>query len=346
MPERDEALNEYLQRLRREAGLTLTEVCERTKIQIRYVEALEAGRYGELPSNTHLRAFSLALVHACGGDSAHAGALVRQVLNAVQVQGLAPEPSLSSAPFLRPAEPAKVAKPAKAAKTAVPSKAKAAAPLPPLEIKEPEPERLKDAAAPVENPVQDASQRLKALPWQALVVLVGGGALLSLGLVWAVHAWKARVQSAASNSLVAPSTVAAVADLAAGHATAGDANTQANGAATDAAAGQTASAQAEAAPMTQIILRARRDCWLVLEIDGQRLPTITMKDGDKMSWGVRQKAVLLAGNIGALRVWWRGDNLGYLGELGSRGNGLVFEAGKSFRVDKAAALSLPPGVPE
>src|SRR5882757_9661387 len=118
MPERDEALNEYLQRLRLESGLTLTEVCERTKIQIRYVEGLEAGRFGELPSNTHLRAFSLALVHACGGDNAHASALVRQVLNSAVVQGLAPEPSLSSAPFLRPAEPVKAPKPAKAAKAA------------------------------------------------------------------------------------------------------------------------------------------------------------------------------------------------------------------------------------
>jgi hypothetical protein len=94
------------------------------------------------------------------------------------------------------------------------------------------------------------------------------------------------------------------------------------------------------------VLRARRPCWLVLQIDGQRLPTITLQDGDKRSWPVHQKAVLLAGNIGALRVWWRGDNLAYLGELGSRANGVTFEVGKAFRFDKGAALALPAGVPE
>ena len=35
---------------------------------------------------------------------------------------------------------------------------------------------------------------------------------------------------------------------------------------------------------TRQTLRARRPCWLVLEIDGQRLPTVTMKDGDKLNW--------------------------------------------------------------
>jgi len=61
---------------------------------------------------------------------------------------------------------------------------------------------------------------------------------------------------------------------------------------------------------------------------------------------VGEKAVLLAGNIGALRVWWRGDNLGYLGELGQRANAIVFERGKAPRSDKNAALALPSGVPE
>ncbi len=46
------------------------------------------------------------------------------------------------------------------------------------------------------------------------------------------------------------------------------------------------------------------------------------------------------------RVWWRGDNLAYLGELGARANGVTFEVGKAFRFDKTAALALPAGVPE
>jgi hypothetical protein len=105
-------------------------------------------------------------------------------------------------------------------------------------------------------------------------------------------------------------------------------------------------ANAAPAPATQLVLRARRPCWLVLQIDGQKLPTVTLEEGEKRSWPVTQKAVLLAGNVGALRVWWRGDNLGYLGELGSRQNGLTFEAGKAFHVDHGHDLPLPAGVPE
>jgi hypothetical protein len=93
-------------------------------------------------------------------------------------------------------------------------------------------------------------------------------------------------------------------------------------------------------------LRARRACWLVLELDGERLPTITMQDGDKLRWTVAKKARLLAGNVGALRVWWMHDNWGYLGELGQRANAIIFEPGKAPRLDRSQALSLPPGVPE
>ena len=82
MPGRDEALETYLQDLRRSASLSVAQVCERTKIQARYVEALEAGRFGEVPSNTHLRAFSLSIAQACGGDAERCALLVRRVLAA------------------------------------------------------------------------------------------------------------------------------------------------------------------------------------------------------------------------------------------------------------------------
>lgn len=92
-------------------------------------------------------------------------------------------------------------------------------------------------------------------------------------------------------------------------------------------------------------LRSRRPCWVLLVIDGQRLPVVLLEPHKKENWVVRQKAVMLAGNIGAVRVWWRGDNLGYFGELGSRMNGIVFEVGKPWRKDPLEDLALPPGVP-
>ena len=328
--ERDEALELYLQRLRREAGLSLAQVCERTKIQERYVEALEAGRFGELPSNTHLRAFSLALAQASGGDAEKTALLVRRVLHAVAAPAGTEAPTLA-APVPKPA-PAIAPRPAapkpeskiSARPQPVASVATAVA-VPPVVV-------AREAAEAAEGMVQGASQRLKALPWQALLVLAGGAALLSGGLLWGVHRWQQRPVE-----LEAPALNAA---LATGEA----APKSAKGG--EAAVAADAPVAAAPLPTTELTLRARRSCWLVLQIDGQRLPTITLQDGDKRSWPVSQKAVLLAGNIGALRVWWRGDNLGYLGELGSRANGLVFEPGKSFRTDKGAHLALPAGVPE
>jgi hypothetical protein len=92
-------------------------------------------------------------------------------------------------------------------------------------------------------------------------------------------------------------------------------------------------------------LRSRRPCWVVLEIDGKRLPTIFLEPEVRERWTVMTKAVMLAGNIGAVRVWWRGENLGYFGELGDRMNGIVFEPGKAWRKDGTENLALPPGVP-
>jgi transcriptional regulator with XRE-family HTH domain len=321
---REEALNTYLQRLRRESGLSLAQVCERTKIQERYVQALEEGRFGELPSNTHLRAFSLALTHAEGGDSEHAALLVRRVLNAVAAPGAA---TIVSASPERTAPTPKAARPLPV--TAEPRGLRPVA----AAVALPQREAVAEAAQAAEGLLQGASQRLRALPWQALLVLVGGAVFLSGGLLWGVHLWQQRAVAAPQAGAEAPAAAGVAA---------------ASPAPATAAVVGAPDAPAPAAPVaaTSLILRARRPCWLVLEIDGQRLPTITMQDGDKRAWPVTQRAVLLAGNIGALRVWWRGDNLGYLGELGSRANGMVFEPGHAFRTDKAAKLALPAGVPE
>jgi cytoskeletal protein RodZ len=95
----------------------------------------------------------------------------------------------------------------------------------------------------------------------------------------------------------------------------------------------------------ELSLRSRRPTWVVLVIDGKRLPTVFLERDKREYWKVRQKAVMLSGNIGAVRVWWRGENLGYFGGLGERMNGIVFEPGKPWRKDKAEELALPPGVP-
>ncbi len=96
----------------------------------------------------------------------------------------------------------------------------------------------------------------------------------------------------------------------------------------------------------ELSLRAKRPTWVILQIDGERLPTITLERDVKRTWKFKQRAVMLAGNIGAVRVWWRGENLGYFGSLGERMNGVVFEPGQPWRRDAQVELALPAGVPE
>ncbi|MES2201950.1 MAG: RodZ domain-containing protein [candidate division FCPU426 bacterium] len=110
-------------------------------------------------------------------------------------------------------------------------------------------------------------------------------------------------------------------------------------------AGAALSLSATAAAPVELSLRSRRTCWVVLEIDGKRLPTLTLEPNKRERFKVQSRAVMLAGNIGAVRVWWNGENIGYFGELGERMNGIVFEAGKAWRKDPSADLALPPGVP-
>lgn len=296
-------LSQHLRSLRQAAGISQAEVCQATKIQARFVRALEDGQWSELPSNTHLRAFAVAMAKACGADGVATAALVQALLGA-------------SAP----------AKAARSFDTPAPRPSEALVPtglgggLPRLAMDGP--------LAPSEPPATSlaaASARLRSLPLAALLGLLAVAGALSYSAAWGMEQWRKHgtqvLLSPPAAATEAPPLLAAPSALSAAVAT-----------------------QTAPVPATGLTLRARRPCWLVLQIDGQRLPTVTMKDGDKLNWEVRQRAVLLAGNVGALRVWWRGDNLGYLGELGHRANALVFEPGHPPRYDKTAALKLPPGV--
>jgi Helix-turn-helix domain len=330
--ERNEVLNLYLSDLRRSAKLGVDQVCMRTKIQPRYVEAIEAGHWGEVPSNTHLRAFSLAMAKACGGDEAHTAGLVRRLLSvtapvaAAETGGRgfdtpAPAPSLS-------VEPPKSAafqgsQPAFASAGQAPSL----------------------GASLGSSSLVAASERLRSLPLSVLLTLLALAGTLSYGAAWSVEHWRQReisevLGSQASAEATAPANAAP--SQAAQNSVPGSASSAPS-------AGVQSAAEGSAAPagnMLGLTLRARRACWLVLAIDGRRLPTITMQDGDKFNWNVSQRAVLLAGNLGALRVWWQGDNLGYLGDLDQRANAMVFERGHAPRLDPSAALDLPVGIPQ
>jgi hypothetical protein len=339
MMDRKDVLNFYLADLRRSAKLSVEQVCLRTKIQARFVDAIESGNFGEVPSNTHLRAFCLALAKASGGDEAHTAALVRAQLAAsapVAAEGGGrgfdtppPAPILSSQ--------ARPQADGFAATEALLAGAGAGA----------------GNAGLASSSLVAASARLRSLPLSVLLSLLALAGTLSYGAAWSVEHWRQHQisQLLGVSSENAPS---ANAPGASGPSLGGPAQAPAPSkalpaaalSAPSAAAAPASSAPGAAGPLMQLSLRARRACWLVLEIDGKRLPTVTMQDGDKLNWNVSQRAVMLAGNLGALRVWWLGDNQGYLGDLDTRANAVVFERGKLPRVDPSAALPLPAGIPQ
>ena len=172
----------------------------------------------------------------------------------------------------------------------------------------------KVAATPDAAFVPEAPVAAEALPWK-LWSLVAAGALAFLFILNAAV-------SCARGKAASPAPVAVPA----------------------ASEAQPLSATSEAAP-EELSLRSRRPCWALLVIDGKRLPVVFLEPDKRERWMVKEKAVMLAGNVGAIRVWWRGENLGSFGALGERMNGIVFENGKPWRKDAGADLALPSGVP-
>jgi hypothetical protein len=265
-------LANWLGGIRREAGLSLGDLADKTKIAPRHLEALEAGDLAAFPTSVHARAFALAFARACGADEEEALAQV-------------------NAAFARKAA---VAAPAKNGKAPRPE-----AEAPPAAAEESAP------ALPAEG---------EPLPWKLWSLVAAGALAFLLILNWAVSCARGRASAppAAAPAASQPEPV---------------------------------SATAESAPPQELSLRSRRPCWVLLVIDGKRLPVVFLEPNKRERWMVKDSAVMLEGNSGAVRVWWRGEDLGYFGALGERVNGLVFENGKPWRKDAGADLALPSGVP-
>lgn len=178
------------------------------------------------------------------------------------------------------------------------------------------------AVAPPEAPAAEAPAELpeaggvsEPLPWKLWAAVAVGALAFLFILNWAVSCVRGRVPSPQPAAAPLASQAAPV------------------------------SATAEVAPPQELSLRSRRPCWVLLVIDGQRLPVVFLEPNKRERWMVKDQAVMLEGNSGAVRVWWRGEDLGYFGALGERVNGLVFENGKPWRKDAGADLALPSGVP-
>jgi len=95
----------------------------------------------------------------------------------------------------------------------------------------------------------------------------------------------------------------------------------------------------------ELVLRAKKATWASLMVDGQALPLVALAHGEKRHFQVQARAVALLGDASVLRVWWRGENLGYLGAKPGPMNGLVFEHGMKWHKDSAQELAQPEGAP-
>ena len=164
MTDQPQTLAAHLSGLRADAGMTVEQVCHATKIQAKYLQALEQGRYGDLPSNTHLRAFALAAAKACGGDELTTAAWWSPCSTPAP---RSPRAAVSTARPPPPAQPAPSSTPA------------AARALP----------RLAAAGPALEAPASGlaaASARLRGLPLLTLLALLALAGLLSYGAAWGI----------------------------------------------------------------------------------------------------------------------------------------------------------------
>ena len=296
--------HEWLKALRQEAGYSVDEVCEKTKVHPKFVKALEDGEFQALPSRMHLKAFALTYVQVCGGDRDIAVEKIQQILSRVELPGRNPSAARESG-RLRPGS---------------------------------------DVPAAEES--EGFFSRLPVMLYIVMALGVGLSFLLFFSVV------RNRLPLRQTNSSVAVVSDAPAKQVAQAAETQEeqpvDEQMAAESENEDTTDSKEVSAGEDADTDTaELVFRARKDCWFVLEVDGIRQPVTVMDEGEKITWNIREKAVLLAGDIGALKIGWMGENLGYLGRLGEMANGLTFKKGTNgWGRDSRQELSLPPSLTE
>lgn len=66
-----ERFGEELRRERERRQVTLETICEITKVSVRHLEALESGRYNELPGGVFRKGIARSYLHAVGLEETH-----------------------------------------------------------------------------------------------------------------------------------------------------------------------------------------------------------------------------------------------------------------------------------
>ena len=84
----------------------------------------------------------------------------------------------------------------------------------------------------------------------------------------------------------------------------------------------------------KISVRAKEDVWMKARVEGGE-EDFMLKRGEEKKWKDTNRIVFLVGNAGGVEFTVNGDAIGVIGESGEVINGLVFETGKNWYIDKA-----------
>jgi transcriptional regulator with XRE-family HTH domain len=83
----------------------------------------------------------------------------------------------------------------------------------------------------------------------------------------------------------------------------------------------------------KIIAKAKEDVWMKARYN-EKEEDFLLKNGEEKKWSDVTKIVFLIGNAGGVEFIVNGDNIGTIGEKGEVINGLVFEVGKNWYIDR------------
>ncbi|MCE5301437.1 MAG: helix-turn-helix domain-containing protein [Spirochaetia bacterium] len=84
----------------------------------------------------------------------------------------------------------------------------------------------------------------------------------------------------------------------------------------------------------RVTARAKEDVWMKARYDGTE-DDFLLKRGEERKWKDTNRIVFLVGNAGGVEFTVNNDTIGAIGEPGEVINGLVFETGKNWYIDRA-----------
>jgi hypothetical protein len=84
----------------------------------------------------------------------------------------------------------------------------------------------------------------------------------------------------------------------------------------------------------KVSVRAKEDVWMKARYEGGE-EDFMLKRGEEKQWKNTNRIVFLVGNAGGVEFTVNNDAIGVIGESGEVINGLVFETGKNWYIDKS-----------